>query len=216
MGSLYPNHPLFRIAPLLYNWRGDPRHDEYTSRLVGRIRAGRYTPELFDCNSIYLTYPERAPIAADPPRLSVKSRYTMTADERKAWNNSYGDPAADAERARRKAKRVAAAQERKRLERERAAREAQRKAEEKRRDREWEEAREARKAEQERRDREWEEAQERLEEDRAILTAEWQCQTCLTKAEVQRWGDRYVLGCRNCGRQTWGERATLLEMMKAA
>ena len=198
MGSLYPNHPLFRIAPLLYNWRGDPRHDEYTSRLVGRIRADRYTPELFDCNSIYLTYPERAPIAADPPRLSVKSQYTMTADERKAWNNSYGDPAADAERARRKAKRAAAAQERKRLERERAAREAQRKAEEKRRDREWEEAR------------------ERLEEDRAILTAEWQCQTCLTKAEVQRWGDRYVLGCRNCGRQTWGERATLLEMMKAA
>ena len=209
MGSLYPNHPLFRIAPLLYNWRGDASHDEYTSRLVGRIRAGRYTPELFDCNSLYLTYPERAPVAANPPRLSVKSRYTMTADERKAWNNSYGDPALDAERA-------VAAQERERLERERAVREAERKAEEERREREWVEAGEARKAEQEWRDREWEEARERLEDDRAILTREWQCQTCLTKAEVERWGDRYMLGCRNCGRQSWGERATLLKMIKAA
>src|SRR6516164_4513186 len=77
----YPKHPLFGIAPILYNWRGDPRHDEYTSHLVGRIRAGRYTSDLWDCNSLYLTYPERAPIAADKPRIAVKSRYVMTPEE---------------------------------------------------------------------------------------------------------------------------------------
>ena len=52
----YPKHPLFGIAPILYNWRGDPRHDEYTAHLVGRIRAGRYMPELWDCNSLHLNY----------------------------------------------------------------------------------------------------------------------------------------------------------------
>lgn len=55
----YPKHPLFGIAPILYNWRGDPRHDEYTSRLVGRIRAGRYSSDLWDCNSLYLDYGSR-------------------------------------------------------------------------------------------------------------------------------------------------------------
>lgn len=160
----YPKHPLFGIAPILYNWRGDPRHDEYTSHLVGRIRAGRYTSDLWDCNSLYLNYPERAPINAAPSTVAVKSRFTMSAEERKAWNNSYGDPAMQAERA---AKKERAAAERAELDKILAAR----RAEQERLQAEYEERLRQKAAEQERRDREWREAEAKARAERAAEAA---------------------------------------------
>jgi len=202
----YPKHPLFGIAPILYNWRGDPRHDEYTSHLVGRIRAGRYTSDLWDCNSLYLTYPERAPIAADKPRIAVKSRYVMTPEERRAWNNSYNDPELNAERARRKEQAAKRKAERAAWEREQKRLEAEHKALE-----------EAKAAETERRDAEWRERDANiLAERKEILTGRWECSFCLRPAEVSPYiGLQYVLGCRNCGRRGYGSHERLMSIVNA-
>jgi hypothetical protein len=147
----YPNHPLFRITPLLNDGQNTVRHDEYTSRLIGRIRAGRYTPELWDCNSLILGYGERSgPIYRH--QSAFKSRYEMTMQEVRDYQNS---PEGQAERARlaeeRKAKkeraiaeetalaarRREAAEERQRVGREIEARLEKQKAERAQQDREW-------------------------------------------------------------------------------
>jgi hypothetical protein len=152
MALNYPNHPLFRIAPLLDKGFNTVLHDEYTSRLVGRIRAGRYTPELWDCNSLILGYGERSgPVYRN--QTAFKSRYSMTAQETKEIRDYQNSPEGKAERARmakeRAAKKVEfeetalaarrreAAEERQRVGREIEARLAKQKAEREQQDREW-------------------------------------------------------------------------------
>jgi len=177
MAFNYPNHPLFRIAPLLNDGQNTVRHDEYTSRLIGRIRAGRYTPELWDCNSLLLDYGPRVGSPVYPPSLAVKSRYTMTPQEIRDHQNS---PEEKAERARRAEERKA---KKERIIVEETALAARRReaAEERQRvGREIEERIERVRAEREQRDREWaersaqlaQEAAERHERARAMVEAE--------------------------------------------
>ena len=205
----YPNHPLFRITPLLDRGFNTVLHDEYTSHLVGRIRAGRYTPELWDCNGFYLNYHDRLDAPADGQIRAAKSRYKMTPEERKAWANSYGDPELNASRERRRAeqaKRDAVyAEERK--ERERFAKEhAERLA--------------AREAALEERAREWArvgaESQQYLTERAMIMGGSWECSRCLTPSEVtSQPAGRYAISCRRCGRRAVGGHAELLRVMNA-
>ena len=220
----YPKHPLFGIAPILYNWRGDPRHDEYTSRLVGRIRAGRYMPELWDCNSLYLDYPERAPIAADGPRLAVKSRYTMTAEQRRAWNNSYGDPALNAKRAKRAAAEAERREEMSRLKREWAERRAEKERLEADRAAEWEQEQAERvAATQQRMENALGEiagfalvspdSKHRVEERAKILAAPWQCKKCLGRAEIALHLGRYRVVCQPCAFNSVGDHETLIKLV---
>lgn len=132
----YPKHPLFGIAPLLYNWRGDVRHDEYTSALVGRIRAGRYTRDLFDSNSLYLTYTDRTGSHVVPSRrFAAESRATMSPEERRA--KRAADEAQYAEQAERNRQ---AAEERRRVKAEYLEAIKRHTAERERQDREWAEA----------------------------------------------------------------------------
>ena len=211
----YPNHPLFRIAPLLDRGFNTVLHDEYTSHLVGRIRAGRYMPELWDCNGLILDYSQRLGSPADQQLFGVRSRYSMTPQEIRDYQN---DPAVKAERARRseelralRAERKAqvAAAEMKLAARRRAEAEERAKAE-----REWAAAEANRKADEERRARDWErvgtETQQYLTEQAMIMAGYWECTVCQTPSEVSRQpAGRYALSCRRCGRRAIGDHATL-------
>ena len=206
---------LFDIAPLLFNWRGDVRHDEYTSKLVGRIRAGRYTSELWDCNSLYLDYGPRVGSPIYLPSLAVKSRFESTPEEIEAYRN---DPARKEERAR------AAAELRARRAEKKAKREAEESklaahrremAEEK--DRfaaEYAEKMATRVAERNQRDAEWAQQEQLRElEALAILKNTWQCKRCrkIPTITQQRRGE-YLLRCI-CGVEAKGSHATMLTMM---
>ena len=46
----YPNHPLFRIAPILDKGFQTVNFDPYELVLAAKIRAGQYAPDLWDCN----------------------------------------------------------------------------------------------------------------------------------------------------------------------
>lgn len=206
----YPNHPLFRIAPLLDRGFQTVLHDEYTSRLIGRIRAGRYTPELWDCNSFYLGYSERLAAPADRQTTALKSRYSMTPQEWEAYRN---DPARQeeraqlaAERAAKKARREAKEAEFARLRREYAERQARLAAEKERieaeRAAEW--------------DRVGAETQQYLTERAMIMAGSWECTQCLTPSEVSSQpAGRYAISCRRCGRRAFGDHVALLEVMNA-
>ena len=197
----------FGIAPLLDE---GVQYDPYASVLVAKIRAGRYSSDLWDCNGLYLCAPLRPP---QQETFAAKSRYTMTAEERRVWGNSYGDaapPELKAERERRKAKQAE-------------------------RDAEWERVQIAhakdqakRDAEREKRRLEWAEEEARLlagraeggeqqgREARAILNGRWECASCLRAAEIEADVLRpgvYVLGCRTCGRSVAADHATLLAMI---
>lgn len=211
----YPNHPLFRIVPLLYNWRGDVRHDEYVSHLVGRIRAGRYTPELWDCNGFYLDYSERLANPADRQLTAFKSRHKLTPAQLEEYRKEVRAEwqAGAAERAERAQKRAASEAERRaeweRVEREWVERLARQEAEKERREREWAEREAEIAAERERQDTERAENQRK-----AILANKWQCQKCKAigvKVEEQRKG--YLLTCRGCGANAWGAHKTLVRML---
>lgn len=159
----YPNHPLFRITPLLNDGQNTVRHDEYTSRLVGRIRAGRYMPELWDCNSLLLDYGARVGSPAYPPSLAVPSRYKMTMQEIRDYQNT---PEAKAERARHAEERRARKERIIAEETKLAARRREAAEERQRVGREIEERLERTRAEREQREREWAEREVELATER--------------------------------------------------
>jgi hypothetical protein len=212
----YPNHPLFRIAPLLDKGFQTVLHDEYTSRLVGRIRARRYMPELWDCNSLYLGYSERL-AAVRAPRPAFKSRYTMTAEQRKAWANGNGDPEVRAERERRRAEQAERDAEKARVWAENEKRRKQAEEERERRTREWVEEEARLLAEQaKRRNRVEAETEQFLTERAWIMTGSWECAQCLTPSKITALpAGRYALSCRNCERRAVADHATMLNAMNA-
>ena len=201
----YPNHPLFRITPLLNDGQNTVRHDEYTSRLVGRIRAGRYMPELWDCNSFYLNYSERIGTTADRQTMAIKSRYTMTAEQRAEYRNG---PEAQERRAKNlanKARREAEEAEFWRVRREHAEREARLAAEKKRREDE--------------RAAEWDrigaETQQWRTERSWIMGGPWECTGCRTPSQISvEPAGRYAISCRDCGRRTVADHKTLVSVMR--
>lgn len=222
MAPNYPNHPLFRITPLLNDGQNRVMHDEYTSRLIGRIRAGRYTSELWDCNSLYLDYGERL-AAVRAARPAFKSRYTMTMQEIRDYQNT---PEAKAERAKaaeelrvrraeKKAQREAEetklaahrramAEEKWRFAEEYAAAQAKRKAEQKQRDLDWEEREAALAAE----------GEQRRQERSTIMAGPWECSRCLRPAQVVPWpGGLYELTCPRCARSARTDHATMLSIV---
>ena len=212
--TLQRSRALFDIAPLLFNWRGDVRHDEYTSNLVGRIRAGRYTSELWDCNSLYLDYGPRVGSALYPPSLAVKSRYKMTPAEIAAYN---ADPEVIAERARRaEEQRVLRAEKKAKREAEESKLAAHRRAMEEERQRfaaEYAEKMAKRQADQERHDAEWTQREAELaREAEAILKNKWQCVSCRRFPTIKQHRGGYLLRCI-CGVEAEGSHATMLKMM---
>ena len=212
----YPNHPLFRITPLLDRGFNTVLHDEYTSHLVGRIRAGRYMPELWDCNSLYLDYGERL-AAVRAPRPAFKSRYTMTMQEIRDYQNT---PEAKAERARYAEERKARKERLVAAETALAARRREEAEERERYAREFAERIAARKAADEQRAREWDrvgaESQQYLTERAMIMGGSWECTRCLTPSEVtSQPAGRYAISCRRCGRHAVGDHVMLLAVMNA-
>lgn len=212
----YPNHPLFRIAPLLDRGFNTVLHDEYTSRLVGRIRAGRYMPELWDCNSLYIDYGERlAGVRAARP--AFKSRYTMTMQEIRDYQNT---PEAKAERAQLAAQRAAKKAKREAEETKLAAQRREQAAERERYAQEFAERQAKRKAEKEQRDRDWlmvgAESQQYLTERAMIMASSWECTLCGTPSQVSsKPAGRYAISCRRCGRLAIGDHVELLHVMNA-
>lgn len=148
----YPNHPLFRITPLLDRGFNTVLHDEYTSHLVGRIRAGRYTRDLWDCNSLILGYAVRTAAPADQQMRAAPSRYKMTAEELKQFKEEFNSSpewlATVARRREAKTQRAAKEAEKARVRREYAEEQA-------RFEQEFAETQAKRKAEKEQRDRDW-------------------------------------------------------------
>ena len=211
----YPNHPLFRIAPILDKGFQTVRHDEYTSRLVGRIRAGRYMTELWDCNSLYLGYSERLGSPIYQQQTAFKSRYQMTPDEIRAYRD---DPARKEEQAQLAAERKARAAEREaekkaKREAEETKLAAQRRVMAEERGRfaqEYAAVRARRKADQEERDRIWSDEGQRTREARSILSGRWECTTCLRPSKIFTQGAHYILSCPTCGRSASADHATLL------
>ena len=213
----YPNHPLFRITPLLNDGQNRVMHDEYTSHLIGRIRAGRYMPELWDCNSLLLDYSARVGSPAYPPSLAVKSRYKMTPQEIRDYQNT---PEAQAERARlaeeRKARKEKIIAEETAL----AARRREQAEERERFEREYEAAKARRRAEWDQRDREWvergAETQQYLTEQAMIMANSWECTGCQTPARIERApAGRYALSCRTCARRIVAGHGTMLGVVNA-
>ena len=197
----YPNHPLFRIAPLLDRGFQTVNFDPYERVLVAKIKAGRYTSDLWDCNGLYLNYDDRVGShVVNRPAIAVKSRYTMTPEERRAWANSYGDPLLDAERERRRAQRAEAAAERRRWEQEVAEKQARRQAQQEERAREWARV---------------EDDTEQYRSERArIMDGPWECTSCLTPSKISiEPAGCYAISCRTCGRRAVGDHATLLKVL---
>lgn len=145
------------------------RLDPYERFLIAKIKSGRYCPDLWNCNGLYLGYSERT-AGLRAPRIAVKSRYTMTAEERHAWNNSYG-PRSPEEMAERKARREAKKAEEERQRREWVLRQEEKAKQEAERAAEWEREEAERKAEEERRDAE---RRARAAEIEAERKARWQ------------------------------------------
>ena len=94
----YPKHPLFGIAPLLHRGFQTVQYDEYATHLVGRIRAGRYTSELWDCNGLYLDYSDRVGHAAYRQHVALPSRHKLTPEQLAEYRARVNDPALAAER----------------------------------------------------------------------------------------------------------------------
>ena len=202
----YPNHPLFRITPLLNDGQSTVRHDEYTSRLIGRIRAGRYMPELWDCNSFYLNYSERIGTAADRQTTAIKSRYKLTAEQLAEYRNG---PEAQERRAKAladKARREAEEAEFWRVRREHAERQTRLAAEKQRleaeRAAEWD--RIGAETQQWRMERTW------------IMGGPWECTGCRTPSQISvEPAGRYAISCRDCGRRTVTDHGTLVSVLRA-
>ena len=205
----YPNHPLFRIAPLLDK---GVMHDEYVSRLIGRICAGRYMPELWDCNSLYLGYAERLGSPAYQQQVAIKSRYEMTPQEIAAQR---ADPAWIEEKARIKAEQQARRAERKaKIEAEETKLAAVRRAMAEERERfaqEYAAAQAKREADWKQRDREW---AEWPKEQAAILAGPWECTQCLKPSQISLApAARYAISCGICGRRIVADHATLVNVL---
>ena len=221
-GFNYPNHPLFRITPLLDKGFQTVNFDPYELVLVAKIRAGQYTPALWDCNSLLLDYGDRLGSPAYPQVFAAKSRYTMTPAEQQAYRD---DPARKDEAARALAEKTALAAERK------AKREAaeaklaeQRRIEALERERfarEYAEKEAQRQAAREKQERDWERigadtlsaAQKWLTERAWILAGSWECARCMKPSQIRVEQGGYAISCRSCGRRAVGDHATLLKVM---
>ena len=212
----HTSHPLFRIAPLLDK---GAMHDEYTSRLIGRLRAGRYNADIWDCNSLYLGYAERIGSPAYQQVAAIPSRYKMTPQEIAAYK---ADPAWKAERARlaeeQRARRAEKKAQREAQETAFAARRRELAEERERFQREWAEAQAKRQADQKQRDSEWAEreaeGEQRRQERSAILGGPWECTRCLRPALVLPWPEgQYELTCPRCARSTRADHATMLSIV---
>ena len=207
----HPSHPLFRIAPLLDK---GAMHDEYTSRLIGRLRAGRYNADIWDCNSLYLGYVERIGSPAYQQVAAIPSRYKMTPEEIAAYK---ADPAWKAERARlaeeQRARRAEKKAQREAQETALAARRRELAEERERFQREWAEAQTKRQADQEQRDSEW---ADWLQERAAILGGPWECTRCVRPSTISvEPAGRYAISCRICGRRTVADHGTLVNVLNA-
>lgn len=210
-GFNYPTHPLFGIAPLLDRGFQTVQFDPYERVLIAKIRSGQYCADLWNCNGFYLDYGERLASPADRQATAFKSRYEMTAEQRKEYQTEQR--AAWEARAPQRAARKAEKEERERFFREAfAERQRERQAHEERQER--------KRQEQEQRDLEWAERNDELERERAeraaILTAPWQCVKCLKRAEVRLRLGRYELVCAPCSATAVAPHETLVKLMKAA
>jgi hypothetical protein len=200
----YPNHPLFRIAPLLDRGFQTVNFDPYERVLIAKIRAGRHSPDLWDCNSFYLGYSQRFAADGDRQHSAMPSRYKLTPEQLHEYREKCREKwlAQAPQRAERRAQR----EEEARFWREWLE-------EQKRNAREYAERTAARAAEQERRDREWLEAEARANDDRAILSARWECSSCKTRSEIKRVPEGFQLGCRTCGRACVAKPEAFLALM---
>ena len=222
----YPNHPLFRIAPLLDSGFQTVNFDPYERVLVAKIRDGRYTTDLFDCNSLLLDYGARLDrFGASPAErqgIAIQSRYKMTPEQLAEYRHSL-DENDRALKAQREAERKAKKAEQERVKAEDAARRTAREAELEKRAREWGE-------EEARREVERDEAAtqvlhgiigwrpvnpDRVREQSAILRGHWECASCLRPAQIDVEGDAYILECRLCKRSASADHATLVNIMLA-
>ena len=196
----YPNHPLFRIAPLLDSGLQTVGFDPFERGLVAKIREGRYSSDLWDCNSLYLDYGERldrhGASPADRQGFAAKSGYKMTPEQLTEYRRALEEND--------RALRAKLAEERK-----------AREAEQERVKQEHAEALARRTAEREKRERDWAGEDEWRRETRAILAARWECSGCLKPATIQAQGAAYILECRPCGRSASADHATLVNMMLA-
>lgn len=186
-GFNYPNHPLFRIAPLLDKGFQTVRFDPYESILVAKIRAGQYSADLWDCNGFYLDYSDRLASPADRQLTAFKSRHKMTPEQLKEYREKLRAAweANAPERARREEERATAEaarrQEHERVQREWAERRAEKERREAEREAEWERADAERKAAQAQRQAEIE---ARHDEERARVLAERAAQQAVRAAEL--------------------------------
>jgi hypothetical protein len=192
----YPTHPLFRIAPMLPKSMYRVDHDEYTGYLVGRIRAGRYTRDLWDSNSLYADWRDRHDLHAWSHPVAIKSRHQMTMAEIREFRRN--DPDWVAKREKTAKQKEMARQYEAELARTRAEYAA-------------EKARKA--AEKDRRDREWEASAPFREEQRLILAGPWHCTTCGVLSSITPDGTRYRLDCAPCQRAVYGPHEILARLV---
>jgi hypothetical protein len=201
----------FSIAPLLDK---GVQYDPYANVLVAKIRAGRYVPELWDCNSFYLDYADRIGSPAYRQAAAFKSRYELTPDERgearRERERVRTDPVLKTQREEARASRAAAKAETERYWREWAE-------ERRREDQAWAERQEQERQERERRDREWAERGGELgmAERDAILAGPWECANCLRPSIIMPMPmeAKYRLTCPRCGRTAIAEHAVLFGLV---
>lgn len=208
----YPNHPLFRIAPILDK---GVNFDPYELVLIAKIRGNRYASDLWDCNGFYLNYHDRLDAPADAQVKAVKSRYKLTKEQLEEYRTSPW--ISEQERARLKAEKAArdaAEAEFARARREYAEEIARKTVEKQRlqaeRDAEWERLDVALKAKRERISGET----ELYRCERAwIVNGPWECSRCLTPSKITAAPGGYVISCRSCGRRAVADHPTLLKVM---
>jgi hypothetical protein len=218
----YPNHPLFRITPVLDKSFQTVRFDPYEQVLVAKIKAGRYSADLWDCNGLHLDYAQRVGSSCYQQKTAFKSRYEFTPERRKEYLEAVREQmqaqAAQAaqrkqERAEKEAKRRA---ERTAAQMAQEAQEAAARAERVRVRAEWERRKGELEAERAQRAAEWEAESERITAERqeqnaeraAIMAGKWECQKCLTRSLIQPIATGYVLTCRSCGKASWAPHET--------
>jgi hypothetical protein len=215
----YPTHPLFQIAPLLDRGFQTVRFDPYERVLIAKIRAGRYSSDLWDCNGLYLGYADRIGSPAYRQMTAFESRYELTPEQReearKEQERVRNDPVLKAQREQAKAERDAAKAERERIRR-KWAEEQEREA------KAYAAAMAERKRVKEEREAEWERetaagsasVDQRRREMQAIMKNKWQCIRCKNIAGVEPERDGYTLRCI-CGQKGWGNHATFVRMIAA-
>ena len=208
MAFNYPNHPLFRIAPLLDKGFQTVRFDPYERILVAKIRAGQYSSDLWDCNSLYLGSPWRRPAIRRPVALHDDAAGDQGLPERPGGEGgtrpALGGAASPS-------RREESARRRRRDEARRATARAGRRAGAVRTGI----CRSASEAEGRAggaRPRMGRLAKERA----AILSGPWECTRCLkpSKISVEPAG-LYAISCRECGRRAVADHATLRNVLNA-